>query len=225
MKTICCIFLVALVACAVAYADIRVIGAGNATTIDTSGYPPEMLKAHALMMQKCTQCHSIERIIVGIQTGVAPITKMSFSKETTRSIVSRMFLKDNSNMTRDEAGLILHYLDFLLDQKMTAMSSPPDGFAVTSGFAVTTTSLPGATIGTAYSQTLAASGGTAPYTWSVSVGALPAGLRLAAATGVISGTPTTAGTASFTVTATDSATPANTATKALSITVAAAGQH
>ncbi|HEY3356767.1 MAG TPA: putative Ig domain-containing protein, partial [Polyangia bacterium] len=45
--------------------------------------------------------------------------------------------------------------------------------------AITTTSLPGATVGVAYSATLAAGGGTAPYTWAVTAGALPAGLTLA----------------------------------------------
>ena len=85
---------------------------------------------------------------------------------------------------------------------------------------ITTTSLPNATTGTAYSATLQASGGTTPYNWSVSVGTLPAGLTLAASTGVISGTATTAGTVSFTVQATDAA--SNTATKALSIAVSAA---
>ena len=85
---------------------------------------------------------------------------------------------------------------------------------------ITTTSLPNATTGTAYSATLQASGGTTPYNWTLSAGTLPAGLTLAASTGVISGTPTTAGTASFTVQVTDSA--SNTATKALSIAVAAA---
>ena len=87
---------------------------------------------------------------------------------------------------------------------------------------VTTTSLPGATSGTAYSATIQASGGTTPYSWSVSAGALPAGLNLGASTGVISGTPTTAGTASFTVQVKDSLN--KTATKALTITVAAAPQ-
>jgi len=88
---------------------------------------------------------------------------------------------------------------------------------------ITTTSLPGAVIGTPYSQTLAASGGTLPLTWSISVGALPAGLVLDAATGVISGTPTTAETANFTVTVTDSSVPVATDTQVLSIVVSPPG--
>ncbi len=67
------------------------------------------------------------------------------------------------------------------------------------------TSLPAATVGAAYSQTLSASGGTAPYTYAVTAGALPAGLTLSSA-GVLSGTPTAGGTFNVTVTATDSST-------------------
>ncbi|MFN7973898.1 MAG: Ig domain-containing protein [Acidobacteriota bacterium] len=65
--------------------------------------------------------------------------------------------------------------------------------------------LPNGQVGTPYSQTISASGGTAPYTFAVTAGALPPGLALNGATGVLSGTPTVAGTYNFTVTATDSA--------------------
>jgi len=82
---------------------------------------------------------------------------------------------------------------------------------------ITTNSpLPSGTAGTAYSQTLVANGGTPPYTWSVTAGALPAGLSLSSA-GVLSGTPTTTGTANFTVRAADSGT--QTATKAFALTI------
>jgi uncharacterized protein YhjY with autotransporter beta-barrel domain len=67
---------------------------------------------------------------------------------------------------------------------------------------VSPTSLPSAAQGTAYTLTIAASGGTPAYTYAVTSGSLPAGLVLAS-DGTLSGTPTAAGTASFTVTATD----------------------
>ncbi len=63
--------------------------------------------------------------------------------------------------------------------------------------------LPNGTVGVAYSQTVSATGGTGSYTFSVSAGSLPAGLSLNAATGAITGTPTTAATSNFTITATD----------------------
>ncbi len=65
-------------------------------------------------------------------------------------------------------------------------------------------SLPAATYGTSYSVTIAASGGTTPYTYSVSTGSLPAGLTLNGGTGAISGVPTVTGSFSFTIEATDS---------------------
>src|SRR5262249_1767891 len=58
--------------------------------------------------------------------------------------------------------------------------------------------LPAGTVGAAFSQTLTATGGTAPFTFTVFSGALPPGLTLSQA-GVISGTPTAAGSFSFTV--------------------------
>ena len=81
---------------------------------------------------------------------------------------------------------------------------------------VTTTSLPNGTNGMVYNQTLAASGGQTPYTWTNISGALPSGLTLAAS-GLIFGTPTTNGTFNFTVKVTDALSV--TATQALALTL------
>jgi hypothetical protein len=87
---------------------------------------------------------------------------------------------------------------------------------------ITTSSLAGGTTGSSYSQTLAASGGTAPYGWSLvaGLGTLPAGLTLNS-NGTITGTPTTAGSSSFTVRVTDS--QSATAQRAFTINVVQAG--
>jgi uncharacterized protein (TIGR03437 family) len=67
------------------------------------------------------------------------------------------------------------------------------------------------TVGVWYADTCTASNGTAPFSWSISAGALPAGVTLnglASATATISGTPTAAGPYSYTLTVSDSTSPA-----------------
>jgi hypothetical protein len=59
--------------------------------------------------------------------------------------------------------------------------------------------LPSGELGAAYSTTLSATGGAAPYTWSVAGGALPAGITLDPATGLLSGTPTAGGEFNVTI--------------------------
>ena len=93
---------------------------------------------------------------------------------------------------------------------------------VTSTLAVTTTTLPGGTVGKSYLTSLQASSGTKPYTWSLSAGTLPTGLSLVSSTGVISGKPTSTGIHNLTVKVTDAtSSKPQTATKSLSITIAA----
>jgi putative Ig domain-containing protein len=91
---------------------------------------------------------------------------------------------------------------------------------VTPAPSVTTTSLPAGTQGTAYSQTVATSGGAGVVTLAISSGNLPAGLSMDSS-GHIAGTPAgPSGTTSFTVKATDSSSAgAQSAVQNLSITV------
>lgn len=66
--------------------------------------------------------------------------------------------------------------------------------------------LPDASSGSAYSQTFSASGGTAPYRFTIVSGAPPAGMTFNTATGALTGTPSASGTFPFSVQATDSST-------------------
>ena len=137
---------------------------------------------------------------VTVPAGVSSVTfKVTTSGVSTSTLVT---IKATYNGVTKSAGLTVS----------------PDSSTI-APLSITTSSLPGGTTSVAYSTTLTASGGVAPYTWSVSVGSLPAGLQLNASTGVISGTPTATGTTNFTVQVTDN--NSNTATKALSVVVQA----
>jgi sugar lactone lactonase YvrE len=72
-------------------------------------------------------------------------------------------------------------------------------------FAIDQPTLPVGSVGSSYSTTVDALAGTAPYTWSVSAGSLPAGLSLNPTAGIISGTPETSGRSRFTLSVSDSA--------------------
>lgn len=90
--------------------------------------------------------------------------------------------------------------------------TPPTNLAATASSSltaptITTTKLPTATTGIAYSGTISATGGVPPYTWSINAGSLPPGLALQALLGTsvnITGTPTVVGTYTFAILCTDS---------------------
>jgi hypothetical protein len=89
---------------------------------------------------------------------------------------------------------------------------------VAAGVTTTFAAPPAATLGSAYSDTLTATGGTTPYAWSVNAGTLPPGITLSAG-GVLSGTPTATGSFTFTVNVIDA--NKGIATTAITLTVGA----
>ena len=95
----------------------------------------------------------------------------------------------------------------------------PDNIQGTAPPSITTTSLAGGAVGTAYNATLGASGENITWTWAAVTGSsLPPGLELSTS-GVISGTPTAQGTSNFTVTASNNG---GSDSKPLSITISSA---
>jgi hypothetical protein len=98
-------------------------------------------------------------------------------------------------------------------QALSILINPP------APLTIITTTLSGGTVGQPYSETLQATGGTVPLTWSLASGSLPAMLSLSPA-GVISGTPTNTGTSNFTVRVRDTLNQSD--TQSLSIAVSAA---
>jgi len=94
-------------------------------------------------------------------------------------------------------------------------------YAVRVNFEVSPAALPNPKVNVPYSATLSASGGTAPYTWAIASGSLPAGLSLSAS-GVIAGTPLSAGSSKVTLNVTDSSKPALSVVKPYTVTVSAA---
>ncbi len=85
--------------------------------------------------------------------------------------------------------------------------SPPRSYPLTvviGPLTITTATLPNPTLYTSYSRSLVATGGLKPYEWSLSDGALPAGLILNPTLGTINGKATVPGPYTFTLQVSDS---------------------
>ena len=104
-----------------------------------------------------------------------------------------------NNITLTNEGTVTNSGTLTNNGTINNSGTLPDDIQGTAPPRITTTSLAGGTVGTAYTATLAAN--NSPSEWSVTSGSLPVGLNLNGTTGEISGTPTTQGTSNFTVTA------------------------
>ena len=139
----------------------------------------------------------------------AGLTFLSTSTSTSAQITGTPTILQTSNFSvqvSDTSGATV-------TQALSITINKPPPLSVATG------SLLSGTVGMAYSQTLTASSGVQPYTWSLTAGTLPVGLALAS-NGVISGTPAATGTSEFTVQVVDSTKPAaQIASANLSITI------
>ena len=111
------------------------------------------------------------------------------------------------------ASITLALIFFCLDSAQTANAA--------TALAVSTKSLPQATLAKAYSTTLKATGGTSPYNWKVVSGTHPPGFALNAGTGQLYGTATRGGSFPLTFSVTDSSKPAQTKNVSLTVVIAA----
>lgn len=103
------------------HAAVPVIGKGDGTRFDTSRLSPQMQANYEVMKEKCTKCHSLERVAIPFVTGVAPITGQQFDVDVMKSTLFSMVRKaNNKNVTisKDEAKAIASLLNYLIHESV-----------------------------------------------------------------------------------------------------------
>jgi hypothetical protein len=97
-----------------AHAGLRVVGKGDNMHLDPSAFPSAMKANYEIVRVRCVKCHTLERTIVAIQTGVAPISGQPFDRSATKAYGVKMLRKPDSNMTKPEVKASVDFLNFLL---------------------------------------------------------------------------------------------------------------
>jgi hypothetical protein len=118
MRIVVMLIIVALFATASseAQAKIRSVGKGDKMNFDPSQIPADMKGAFEIMKVKCVQCHTQERTVIAIQTGIAPVTGQPFDKQATKAYGIKMLRKPKSNMTREDVKKVVELMNYLIDE-------------------------------------------------------------------------------------------------------------
>ena len=97
-------------------ARIKVVGRGNKMNFDPASIPAQYRAQFAVMTRKCVKCHTMERTVIAVQTGRAPITGQPFDRQAVKAYGIKMLRKPDSDMNKQEIRDVVMLLNFMLDE-------------------------------------------------------------------------------------------------------------
>ncbi|MFA7403084.1 MAG: hypothetical protein WC007_03765 [Pelobacteraceae bacterium] len=100
----------------VAEARVKVTGRGARMNFSADSIPAMYKPSFDLMLVKCVKCHTMERTVIAVQTGRAPITGQPFNKQAVKAYGIKMLRKPSSDMNKKEIRDVVVLLNFLLDE-------------------------------------------------------------------------------------------------------------
>lgn len=98
------------------HARINAVGKGDKMNFDPAQIPADLKPAFEIMKVKCIQCHTQERTVIAIQTGIAPVTGQPFDRQATKAYGIKMLRKPKSNMSRDEVKKVVDLMNYLIEE-------------------------------------------------------------------------------------------------------------
>jgi hypothetical protein len=105
-----------LITTSIADGRVKVKGLGEKMNFDPESIQADFRPSFDLMTRKCVKCHTMERTVISIMTGRAPITGQPFNKLAVKAYGIKMLRKPNSDMNKQEIRDIVLLLNHLLDE-------------------------------------------------------------------------------------------------------------
>jgi len=118
MKRLVVLFVICLMT-SQAFASLKFSGSGSDRQINTGSFPPQMKANYELMSSKCTKCHSLERLVISLKTGIAPISNQPFNLEHMQTDINSMVRRSNARkfpISKEESQSIFAVLKYMLEE-------------------------------------------------------------------------------------------------------------
>ena len=115
-KNVTLAVLMTLSVCSIADARVKITGRGAKMNFSADSIPEMYKPSFDLMLVKCIKCHTMERTVIAIQTGRAPITGQPFNRQAVKAYGIKMLRKPNSDMNKKEIRELVVLLNYLLDE-------------------------------------------------------------------------------------------------------------
>ena len=108
--------LLPLLAAPLAAADLPTLGKGDALTFDPADLRDDMRPRFEIMKAKCVKCHTMERTIIAIKTGIAPVSGQPFDRSATKAYGIKMMRKPDADMSKEQVKAVVELMNYLLDE-------------------------------------------------------------------------------------------------------------
>ncbi len=108
--------LLCLAACPLAAVDLKTVDSGDTMNFDPAAFRDDMKRSFEIMKTKCVKCHTMERTIVAIKTGVAPVSGQPFDRSATKAYGIKMLRKPDSDMNKEQVKAVVELMNYLLDE-------------------------------------------------------------------------------------------------------------
>jgi hypothetical protein len=116
MKSFFLSIFLCLVLISLSHGELKVVGFGETMRLDPSGFPENRKAEYEIMRVKCVKCHSLERVVFAVKTGIAPISGQPFDLGATKAYGVKMLRKPDSNMNKKEVKAVVELLNYLLEE-------------------------------------------------------------------------------------------------------------
>lgn len=110
------VLITSLLAYSIADARVKVSGRGARMNFSADSIPEMYKPSFDLVQAKCVKCHTMERTVIAVQTGRAPITGQPFNRQAVKAYGIKMLRKPDSGMNKKEIREVVIFLNYLLDE-------------------------------------------------------------------------------------------------------------